>query len=82
MLSVNTEGEEIYCFGAKVGKDVDIIGKEGVFVSMEIPSVGKTTLALVPAADSLFGKSGYNLIFMTCSPHCARNLKSIFQPEK
>lgn len=76
------EDAEIYGFGARTGSRVDLTGKEGEFVTLKLAISDKIIVALVPPEDSIAREEGYDLVFITCSPECAEELKENLQLEK
>lgn len=73
---------ETFGFGAKTGANVDLTGKEGEFVTLKLAISGKIIIALVPSEGSIARDEGYDLVFITCSPECAEELKENLQLEK
>lgn len=76
------EDEDIFGFGAKASPEIDLEGKEGEFVSLNLALREKTVFALVPETPSEANTAGYDLIFITCSEDCAQSLKDELDLER
>jgi hypothetical protein len=76
------EGSEVFGFGARSNSGIDLRGKEGQFVSLQLALIEKTVVALVPATGSTPRKDGFDLVFITCSRACAQELKAALEFEK
>jgi hypothetical protein len=77
-----SEDEDIFGFGAKASQSVDLDGKEGEFVSLNLSLREKTVFALVPEKTSGTNAQGYDLLFITCSEDCAQSLKDELDLER
>lgn len=76
------EGDDRFAFGVKVSEAIDLIDKQGEFVSLELQLINKTIVALVPMRDSEAKERGYDLIFLTCSQECVDDLKDAIELER
>lgn len=76
------EGEDVFGFGAKARRGVDLEGKEGEFVSLKLALRDQEVFALVPAESSAPRTDGYDLVFFTCSEDCAQSLKDALELER
>lgn len=76
------EDEDVFGFGAKAGKGIDLSDKEGEFVSFNLALREKTVFALVPPSSSTARTDGFDLIFLTCSEGCAQSLKDALELER
>lgn len=74
--------EDIFGFGAMASQDIDLAGKEGEFVSLNLSLRDKTVFAFVPEKTEESNRSGYDLLFITCSEDCAQNLKDELDLER
>ena len=77
-----SEDDDIFGFGAKASQSVDLEGKEGEFVSLNLSLLDKTVFALVPEKPSGTNTHGYDLLFITCSEDCAQSLKDELDLER
>lgn len=77
-----TEDDEFFGFGAKANSAVDLEGKEGEFVSLNLSLQKKTVFAFVPEKTSSSNVPGYDLLFFTCSEDCAQSLKDELDLER
>jgi hypothetical protein len=73
---------EVYGFGARASKGVDLKDKEGQFVSLTLALENKTIFAMIPSQESPARQAGYDLMFITCSHSCAEELKEALEAEK
>jgi hypothetical protein len=73
--------DEVFGFGARVNPDIDISDKEGEFISLTLSLAEKTTVAIVAPQGSPAREAGYDLMFITCSEDCARQLKNSLELE-
>lgn len=76
------ENEDIFGFGAMASKDIDLEGKEGEFVSLNLALRDKTVFAFVPEKTEDSNMAGYDLLFITCSEDCAQSLKDELDLER
>lgn len=76
------EGEELFAYGVKANKKIDLTGKEGEFVSLNLALKDKTVIAIVTTQTSKARKQGFDLIFLTCSQACAQELQSALYAEQ
>ena len=76
------EDEDIFGFGAKASQNIDLEGKEGEFVSLNLALREKTVFAFVPEKTNDTNVAGYDLIFITCSEDCAQSLKDEIDLER
>ena len=74
--------EDVYGFGARASAGLDLSDKEGEFVTLQLALQDKTVPALVATESSSAKAEGYDLVFITCSPECARELKDALEFEK
>jgi predicted RNA polymerase sigma factor len=73
---------DAFGFGATASQKIDLTEQEGKFVSLQLALSDKTVVALVPRADSSIRKDGFDLVFVTCSPDCAEELKRALELER
>lgn len=73
---------DAFGFGAVVRDGIDLSDKEGEFVALELALSDKTVAAMVPVQSSPIREEGFNLIFVTCSPECAQDLKEALELER
>jgi hypothetical protein len=66
---------DAFGFGATASSNLDLSDQEGKFVSLRLALSDKTVVALVPRAGSSIREDGFDLVFVTCSPECAEELK-------
>ena len=76
------EDEDIFGFGGKASQSIDLHGKEGQFVSLNLALQDKTVFALVPAQANEASIEDYDLLFITCSEECAQALKDELELER
>lgn len=76
------DNEDVYGFGAKANHAIELSGKEGQFVSLNLALQDKTVFALVPKRSSTADVEGYDLVFITCSEDCAQTLKDALDLER
>jgi hypothetical protein len=74
--------DDVFGFGAKANQSIDLDDKEDQFVSLNLALQDKTVFALVPARTSPATAEGFDLLFITCSEHCAQSLKDILDLER
>ncbi|HZD58311.1 MAG TPA: hypothetical protein VE136_16385 [Anaerolineales bacterium] len=74
--------DEVYGFGARASKGINLKDKEGQFVSLMLALENKTIFAMVPPQESPARQAGYDLMFITCSQSCAEELKEALESEK
>jgi hypothetical protein len=77
-----SEDEDIFGFGAKANRSVNLSDKEGEFVSLRLALQEKTIFALVSSSSSAARVEGYDLVFITCSEDCAHLLKDALELER
>ncbi len=70
---------EVFGGTGKSRPDVDLTAHAGSVLPIHLVSADKTVLIAVAGLDSEARRSGYDLVFMTCSENCARNLNSAFE---
>lgn len=76
------QDDNYYGFGAKASLDIDLEDRAGQFVSLNLSLMEKTVIALVPTALGAPELEGHDLIFITCSEECARDLKDALDLER
>jgi hypothetical protein len=76
------KGEELFAYGVKANNKIDLSGKEGEFVSLNLAFKEKTVIAIVTTQTSKARKQGFDLIFLTCSQACAEELKNALNSEQ
>lgn len=76
------EDEDVYGFGAKASRNINLSDKEGEFVSLQLALHEKTIFALVSSSASTARAEGYDLVFITCSEDCAHSLKDTLELER
>ncbi len=76
------KNQEYFGFSAKSSPDIDLTGKAGQFVSLNLSLQEKTTFALVPDETMVVGLGGHDLLFITCSEDCASSLKEALDLER
>jgi hypothetical protein len=74
--------EDIFGFGAMANQDIELAGKEGEFVSLNLSLREKIVFAFVPEKTAETKISGYDLLFITCSEDCAQSLKDELELER
>ena len=74
--------EDIFGFGAMASQEIDLAGKEGEFVSLNLALREKTVFAFIPEKKKGSGISEYDLLFITCSEDCAQTLKDELDLER
>jgi hypothetical protein len=77
-----SEDSEVYGFGAKANRNIELKDKEGDFVSLDLALEDKTIFAMVPPKESPARLAGYDLMFIMCSQNCAEELKDALKIEK
>lgn len=73
---------DAFGFGATASNKIDLTDQEGEFVSLQLVLSDKTVVALVPRAGSSIREDGFDLVFVTCSPECADELKEALDLER
>lgn len=73
---------DAFGFGATASSDLDLSDQEGKFVSLQLALSDKTVVALVPRLGSSIREDGFDLVFVTCSPECAEELKEALDLER
>jgi hypothetical protein len=58
--------------------DVDLTAQAGSVLPLHLVSADKTVLIAVAGLDSEARREGADLVYMTCSEDCARNLNAAF----
>lgn len=76
------EDDDVFGFGAKASHGIDLTGKEGEFVSLNLALRDKVVFALIPAKSSAPKAEGYDMVFITCSEDCAQFLKDALELER
>ena len=76
------DDDDIFGFGAKASRGIDLTGKEGEFVSLNLALHNKVVFALVPAESSAPIDEGFDMVFITCSEDCAQSLKDALELER
>ena len=76
------QDDEYYGFGAKASQDIDLENRAGQFVSLNLSLIDKTVIALVPSKLGAPELQGHDLIFITCSEECAKQLKDALDLER
>ena len=74
--------EDVFGFGANASHAVDLEGKQGEFVSLNLSLRDKTVFAFVPEDQDNAKLAGYDLLFITCSEDCAQFLKDELDLER
>lgn len=74
--------EDIFGFGAMASHDIDLAGKEGEFVSLNLSLREKIVFAFIPERTEAARISEYDLLFITCSEVCAQTLKDELDLER
>ena len=77
------EGDEVFGTGAKMREGIDFVqgdNPNGFF--MEFTIAGRQVPTVVTGRDSDARKAGNDLMFMTCSPECAEELKVALERER
>lgn len=77
-----SQDEDLYAFGAKARPGIDLTGKEGEFVTLQLALQDKIVPALVTSESSPARAQGYDLVFVACSEACAQDLKNALEFEK
>jgi hypothetical protein len=72
----------VFGFGANASPGIDLSGKEGEFVSLDLSLQEKTLFALVPSSSSAAKFEGFDFVFITCSEDCAQSLKEALELER
>jgi len=73
---------DAFGFGATASNRIDLTDQEGKFVSLQLALSDKTVVALVPRVGSPIREDGFDLVFVTCSPECAEELKAALELER
>jgi hypothetical protein len=76
------QDDDYYGFGAKASLDIVLEDRAGQFVSLNLSLMEKTVFALVPSELGAPELEGHDLIFITCSEDCARELKDALDLER
>jgi hypothetical protein len=74
--------EETYGFGARSNPNLVLRNSEGEFVTLKLSLTEKTIIALVAPEESPAKEAGYDLLFLTCSEQCAKELKDALDLER
>jgi hypothetical protein len=77
-----SDDNETYGFGALANPELELRGREGEFVTLNLNLTDKTIVALVAPEESPARESGYDLLFLTCSEECAHYLKDAIELER
>lgn len=75
------EDTEVFGFGAKAKKGVNLNGKEGNIIPLLLINAHREVSAIVVTKDSQAKKEGYDFMFMACSQKCAKSLKTALNAE-
>ncbi|PYV43197.1 MAG: hypothetical protein DMG06_11570 [Acidobacteria bacterium] len=75
------EDVEVFGSGAKVRSDFDLSPHEGQIIEIALTRSPKLLLAAVATRDSEAKKQGNDLVFMTCSDQCGKDLKMAMEQE-
>ena len=77
-----SDDDEKFGFGAKSNPELELHGREGEFVTLNLSLTEKTIVALVTPEESTAKETGYDLLFLTCSEECALDLKEAIEFER
>jgi hypothetical protein len=75
------EETEVFGSGAKARPDIDLSAQEGQIIEIVLTQSPKQVLVAVATRDSEAKKLGNDLMFMTCSEQCGRDLKEAMEQE-
>ncbi len=70
-----TDENEVFGMGITVVAGMDLTKYEGDYMPLELGSAGKTIQALVTTTGSQAKQDGQDLMCMTCSESCGKELK-------
>lgn len=75
------EEMKIYGIGARLPNEVDMKDQEGMIIFLGFKDIEKKVPALVAKNDSEARRHGHDLMFMTCSQSCFKDLKNTLDKE-
>lgn len=75
------EDTEVFGSGAKVRSNFDLSAQEGQIIEIALTRSQKRLLVAVATRDSEAKKRGDDLVFMTCSDRCGKDLKTAMEQE-
>ena len=76
------EEAEVYGFGASLRQDVDLSEYEGQVIELKIITRERTCPMMVAARGSDAKENGHDVMFMTCSNECGREMREVMLEEK
>jgi hypothetical protein len=75
------EDREVFGSGSKVRPDIDLSAQQGQIIEIVLTQSVKQVLAAVATESSEAKKQGNDLMFMTCSEQCGKDLKAAMEQE-
>jgi hypothetical protein len=75
------EDEPVVAVGARVHQGINLSLVEGKVIELTFEVSGKTVLGGVAGFDSEAKAEGKDVIFMTCSDECGRQIQAAFAEE-
>ena len=76
------EEAEVYGFGAKFCRDVDLSEYESQVIELKIFTENRVVPMIIAAKASDAKKAGHDAMFMTCSNECANEMRETLLEEK
>ena len=71
----------MFAIGGKTRPGVDLSQFEGAAMRMRLLTLDRDVVVIVPSRDSDAKRDGKDVLFMTCSERCGRELKAVLKKE-
>ena len=71
----------MFAIGGKTRPGVDLSQFEGAAMRMRLLTLDRDVVVIVPSRDSDAKRDGKDVLFMTCSERCGRELKAVLKEE-
>jgi hypothetical protein len=75
------EDSPVFAIGGKTRPGVDLSQFEGAAMRMRLLTLDRDVVVIVPSRDSDAKRDGKDVLFMTCSERCGRELKAVLKEE-
>jgi hypothetical protein len=75
------EDSPVFGIGGKTLPGIDLSQFEGGAMRMGLLTLDRDVVVIVPSADSDAKREGKDVLFMTCSERCGRELKAVLREE-
>jgi hypothetical protein len=75
------EDSPVFGIGGKTRPGIDLSQFEGGAMRMGLLTLDRDVVVIVPSVDSEAKREGKDVLFMTCSERCGRELKGVLKEE-